>query len=207
MTEFTEGNEQEKTDRRREQQYQKKNNKGGDKNMSKIILTEEKDSLAERIFAFSEAGQKPLSKEDWKKIPTKYRQKAMEIYNILRSNEGKISSEEIEKVEGQTINISDLIENFHRQTEKEQGKTLSFLDDLRNKKEKIARKESLEELPNEIQVLLNLSQSEWDRLPANGQELILRKMYLLQMEEKKPPIIEGFDKLSKEKQEAILKSV
>jgi len=52
-----------------------------------------------------------------------------------------------------------------------------------------------------------MSQSEWNRLPANGQNLILKKMYLLQMEDKKPPIIEGFDKLSKEKQEAILKSV
>ena len=175
--------------------------------MSKIILTKEKDNLAERIFAFSEAGQKPLSKEDWKKIPIKHRQKAMEIYNILRHNEGKITSEEIEKVEDETIKISDLIENFHRQTEKEQGKTLSFLDDLRNKRERTARKENLEKLPNEIQILLNLSQSEWNRLPANGQNLILKKMYLLQMEDKKPPIIEGFDKLSKEKQEAILKSV
>jgi len=117
--------------------------------MSKIILTKEKDNLAERIFAFSEAGQKPLSKEDWKKIPIKHRQKAMEIYNILRHNEGKITSEEIEKVEDETIKISDLIENFHRQTEKEQGKTLSFLDDLRNKRERTARKENLEKLPNE----------------------------------------------------------
>lgn len=175
--------------------------------MSKIILTKEKDSLAERIFAFSEAGNKPLSKEDWKKIPTEHRQKAMEIYNILRNNEGKITSEEIEEVERQTINMSDLIENFHRQTEKEQGKTLSFLDDLRNKKERTARKESLKELPKVVQVLLNLNESEWRRLPENGRELILRKMHLLRMEEKKPPIIEGFDKLSEEKQEAILRSV
>ena len=118
-----------------------------------------------------------------------------------------LTEEEKKKVEDKTINVSDLIDNFQKQTSEEQAKTLSFLDDLDKHEKKAATKEGIEKLPKVVQVLLNLSDSEWNRLPENGRELILEKMHLLKEKAKESPDVEDFDKLSEEKQEAILRSL
>lgn len=115
--------------------------------------------------------------------------------------------EEEKRVEDKTINISDLIDNFQKQTSEEQAKTLSFLDDLHKHEKRSARKEGIEKLPKVVQVLLNLNDSDWNRLPENGRELILEKMYLLREKTRQAPDVEDFDKLSEEKQEAILRSL
>ena len=116
-------------------------------------------------------------------------------------------TEEEQRIEDKTINVTDLVANFHKQTEEEQGKTLSFLDSLEKHEKGVARKERLEELPEVVQVLLNLSESEWNRLPDNGREYILEKMYRLREKTRQAPEVEGFSKLSEEKKEAVLESV
>lgn len=115
--------------------------------------------------------------------------------------------EEEKRVEEKTINISDLIANFQKQTNEDQAKTLSFLEDLHNHERGAAKKERFEKLPKVVQVLLNLNQSEWDQLPQNGQELVLKKMSFLIKESEKIPDVEDFKKLSEEKKEAVLRSV
>lgn len=121
--------------------------------------------------------------------------------------EGVYTLTEEEKVKEKTINISDLIGSFQKQTAEEQAKILSFLDDLEKHEKGVVGKERLEKLPKVVQVILNLNGSEWNRLPDNGREYILEKMYLLREKTRQAPEVEGFSNLSEEKKEAILRSV
>ena len=116
-------------------------------------------------------------------------------------------TEEERKVEDKTVDLSDLITNFQKQTGEEQAQTLSFLDDLQKHEKGATRKQSLEKLPKVVQVLLNRDKSEWDRLPDNGRELILEKMYLLREKTREAPDVADFSKLSEEKKEAVLRSL
>lgn len=115
-------------------------------------------------------------------------------------------TEEEKKVEEKTINVKDEIADFQTKTREEQAKILSFLDDLEKHETGRTRKERLEKLPKVVQIILNLNESEWNRLPDNGKEYILEKMYLLREKTKQAPDVADFSKLSKEKQEAVLRS-
>ena len=187
--------------------------------MSKnVILIEDVDrfeeNLEEFVYQKSKGGKIALSKTDIEKLSPDERMRAIQLLEIYQKNpetfkEKKIEVEEDtpEKEKGATLSLAENQEKWNELTEREK---LSFLktsidmqDDLRERQDK----EKIDRLPDDVKTLVSLSQSDWNELPENGQWLIIRKMDFLEEQTRRIPNVEGFDKLSEEKQEAILKTV
>jgi len=178
----------------------------------------EEMSLGEKIFVFSDAGQRKIAKEDWQSIPAEDRAKGMIIYNELKQNGGIINLEDKKKIsliekshKKAKTEVEDkgitLEEKWNKLTEKEK---LSFLkrsvnmqDDLKERLDQ----EKIDRLPGDVKTLVNLSQSDWDKLPKNCQELILRKMDFFEGRVKEIPDVKDFSKLSEKRKEAILRKL
>ena len=120
----------------------------------------------------------------------------------------KVEGEEISKKDKEmTFTLKEAQEKWDLFSEKEKElflrASVNMQDDLREKKDK----ERVERLPEEVRTLVSLSQKDWNKLPGNGQEIILKKMNFFEKQTKKIPDVKDFEKLSERKQEVILKSL
>ena len=120
----------------------------------------------------------------------------------------KVEGEETPgKDKGMTLSLEEAQEKWDLFSEKEKKTFLktcvSVQDDLREKKDK----ERAERLPDDIKTLVSLSQKEWNKLPGNGRQLILKKMNFFEKNLRRTPDVKDFSKLSKEKQETVLRSI
>lgn len=156
----------------------------------------EKMSLGERIFVFSDAGQREIAKEDWQSISAEERAEGMIIYNELKRNGGIINLEDkkislIEKshkkakTDSIEIPITLTDENIRRGFRKmPKDKREDILQmSLKAKDIKIKQKiQARENRPSDITPVANLSKKSWKKLPKNGREAVLQKICSLQNE-------------------------
>jgi len=167
-------------------------------------------SLGEKIFVFSDAGQREIAKEDLLAIPAEDRAEALSIYNELVKNQGIINLEDKKKV---TINLilekkpTDkvaLIEKSHEKVKAGVEKPVILTDEIigrnfkrlpKDRREEVLRMsvkakdirikqriEAREKRPSNITPIANLSNLSWKKLPKIGREAVLRKICSLQQE-------------------------
>ena len=155
-------------------------------------LEEKKMSLGEKIFVFSDAGQREIAPEDLKAIPAEDRIEAMNIYNDLVKNDGVINLEK--KPTDKVL----LIEESHKKAKaEEKAKPITLeeagkLWDTLPKEEKEAVLQAsivledelaaqkiesgIERLPEDVRMVVKLSSKEMSTLPVEGREKILLAM-------------------------------
>ena len=162
-------------------------------------LEEKKISLGEKIFVFSEAGQREIAKEDLETIPAEDRKEAMEIYEKLRQNDGVINLEKkptdkmslieeshrkakVEAEEKPIILTDEIIgRNFKRLPKDRREDVLRMsvkAKDIQTKQKIVAR----ENRPSNVTPIANLSKKSWKNLPQIGREAVLQKICSLQQE-------------------------
>jgi len=152
-------------------------------------IYEKEMSLGERIFVFSDAGQRKIAKEDWQTIPIKDRKEGMTIYNELKQNGGIINLEdkkkisliekshkaEIEKVENKGVSLEDIKANFEKLTREEQNEVLEKMDNLKATNLKATKEESFKRLPEDIQATLGISAGNLKKLTEDQRTTLIKK--------------------------------
>jgi len=165
-------------------------------------------SLGERVFVFSDAGQREIAKEDLLAIPAEDREEAMSIYNELVKNGGLINLEnnstnnkvslieeshkkakvnvEEQAIKDRTISVDDLKNNFHNLPKDEQNKILSSLEATKARNQKIAREEGFNRLPDDIKAGIGMPADNLKMLTKDQRTTLLKKLDdVLEIERKK----------------------
>ena len=163
-----------------------------------LIDKEEYDSLGEKVFALSEAGQKEISKKGWQSIGVKDRLKALDIYNALVANKGiiKLTEEKAakKKVADKTISLEDLSVNIGKLSKEERREVLEKMDDLKATNQKVAREEGFKRLPEDIQATLGMSPENLKKLTEDQRTTLLKQfdgILEVEKEAKKKQVIES----------------
>ena len=160
----------------------------------------EEMSLGERIFVFSNAGQREIAKEDWQSIPVEDREEGKIIFNELKRNGGIINLEDKGK--------RTLIEKSHELARifAEQKHTNDRMIDPETLKEDLKYmadllKESSPEktLPGEKKLEPSIGvddlKTNFHKLPREGQDSILRQLDDVKARNEKAAREEGFKRL------------
>lgn len=157
------------------------------------------ESLGEKVFVLSEAGQKELSKEDWQGIAPKDRLRALDIFNGLRENKGVIDLTEEKaakkKVAGKTISLSveGLRDNIGKLSREERSDVLEKMSNLRATNLKAKREQGFKNLPGDMQATLGMSADNLKKLTQDQRTTLVKQfddILTVEKEKKKQRIIE-----------------
>lgn len=180
--------------------------------MDKIILIEDlsitEDNLEERVFQMSAGGQRELDTDDIRSIPYQLRPRMLKLMDTFRENPGiRLKREETKKSKSISLEDNKPGERWNDLSKKE--RELILRDSVKAEEKQDIEKEKRSEkfLSKEVETLVSLKTKDWEDLPKEGRVLILKKFNHLEQEINKIPEVEGFEELSKEKQEAILRSL
>lgn len=168
----------------------------------------EKMSLGEKIFVFSNAGQREIASKDWQGIPVEDRAEGRIIYNELKQNNGVINLEdkkkitlieeshkaEVEKVENKGISLEDLRDNIGNLSREEINSVLESIDNLKATNQKASREEGFNNLPGDIKATLGISKENLAKLTKDQRTILLKRfddILIAEKRKKKEEIIES----------------